>query len=93
MSRGDQHVVVLAGWNVGLRTIDLMKLVRARTSLNLATAEAAVDRVVDGEQVALTLHTPSSTTTSKWTFRLRLDPNLWTKLIAPHCARNTPSRR
>jgi len=57
MSTSERHVVVLAGWNVGLRTIDLMKLVRERTSLNLAEAKAAVERVVDGARVALAFAT------------------------------------
>jgi len=57
MSASERCIVVLAGWNVGLRTIDLMKLVRERTSLNLAEAKAAVERVVDGEQVPLTFAT------------------------------------
>ena len=57
MSVSERHVVVLAGWNIGLRTIDLMTLVRERTPLNLAEAKSAVERVVDGEQVVLTFRT------------------------------------
>jgi hypothetical protein len=57
MSTSERHVVVLAGWNFGLRTIDLTMLVRERTALDLAEAKAAVERVVDGEQVPLTFAT------------------------------------
>lgn len=53
MSVGEQHVVIVAGWKIGLRTIDLMKLIRERTPLNLAEAKVAVERVVDGELVRL----------------------------------------
>ena len=53
----DRHIVVLAGWNVGLRTIDLIKLVRGCTPLSLAEAKSAVERLVDGEQMALTFRT------------------------------------
>jgi ribosomal protein L7/L12 len=57
MSTSERYLVVLAGWNVGLRTIDLMKLVRERTAMNLAEAKRAVERLVDGEQVAISFLT------------------------------------
>jgi hypothetical protein len=53
MSTNRRHVVVLAGWKIGFRTIDLMKLICARTQLRLAAAKSIVERILDGEKVEL----------------------------------------
>ncbi|HEY0465846.1 MAG TPA: hypothetical protein VGC79_16650 [Polyangiaceae bacterium] len=42
------HTVKIFGWNQGIQTIDLMKLVRARAGIQLGDALALVNRVLDG---------------------------------------------
>lgn len=54
---GGEFVVVLAGWKVGCRTIDLIRLVHAHAGLGLLAAKAAVERVLDGEEVRLSFET------------------------------------
>lgn len=45
--------VELYGWNEGFQTIDMMKLIRAKTGMQLGDALKLVNRVLDGatEQV------------------------------------------
>lgn len=43
-----KHSVELGGWNVGFQTIDMMKLIRERTGMQLGDAMALVNRVVEG---------------------------------------------
>ena len=50
-SRGG--TVVLSGWHEGLRKISASRLLQASCGLSLGEAHRLVDRVLDGEEVAV----------------------------------------
>jgi hypothetical protein len=45
--------VELYGWNEGFQTIDMMKLIRAKTGMQLGDALKLVNRVLDGATESL----------------------------------------
>ena len=48
--------VVLSNWKPGFNKVGMNHLVRDYTPLTLAAAKAVVDRLVEGDEVALELH-------------------------------------
>jgi len=47
--------VVFTGWKQGLAKVGLNKLFQSRAGLSLSAAKAAVDRILEGHPVVLTL--------------------------------------
>jgi hypothetical protein len=43
-----EYTVELCGWNEGFQTIDMMKILREKTGMQLGDALALVNRVLDG---------------------------------------------
>ena len=52
--------VVITGWRIGLRKINVTRILQARAGLGLAAAKALTDRVLDGETVVVPLPSKSS---------------------------------
>ncbi len=53
----NKHTVELYGWNKGIQTIDMMRLVRERAGIQLGDALALVNRVLDGSLEKLSFTT------------------------------------
>ncbi len=49
----DPFVVRLTGWQKGLRTIDLMKLMRRSGKVNLPRAKELVEKLLHGNAIAI----------------------------------------
>lgn len=49
--------VLFTGWNPGLAKIQLTKLFQARAGLRLSSAKDAVDQILEGKPVTVTLGT------------------------------------